>query len=138
MKLSIIIINWNSALFLRKCLASVYLNAPSVSFEVLVVDNASYDGCAEMVQSEFPEVRFFQSEENLGFGRANNFAVERSLGAALLFLNSDTEVIGPAVSRLLGCLRSRPNAGAVGAKLLNPDATVQESCIQSFPSSTRY
>jgi hypothetical protein len=132
--LSIIIVNWNSANFLSKCLASIYVNTKSISFEVLVVDNASFDGCGKMIRKEFPAVRFIQSEENLGFARANNLAFTHSNGEVLLFLNPDTEVVGTALQDMMTCLKSRADAGVVGPQLLNSDFSIQTSCVRSFPS----
>jgi N-acetylglucosaminyl-diphospho-decaprenol L-rhamnosyltransferase len=132
--LSIIIINWKSANFTRKCLASIHARAKGINLEILVVDNASFDGCAEMIQKEFPDVRFIQSQDNLGFARANNLAFEYSKGEILLFLNPDTEIVGSALQDMMACLDSNQNAGAIGAKLLNSDLSVQTSCLQAFPS----
>jgi hypothetical protein len=132
--LSIIIVNWKSADFLRKCLKSIFANASGLSFEILVVDNASFDGSAELVEREFPGVRFVQSTENLGFAGANNLGVRSAKGRNLLFLNPDTEVIGTALELMSSFLDATPDAGAVGCKLLNTDGTVQTSCIQAFPS----
>jgi N-acetylglucosaminyl-diphospho-decaprenol L-rhamnosyltransferase len=134
MDLSIVIVNWNSVGFLRKCLASVYANTQDVSFEVIVIDNASFDGCEEMIQNEFPLVRFIQSQVNLGFARANNLASEQTTGKVILFLNPDAEVIGLALQCMVACLELLPDAGAVGPTLLNTDGSIQTSCIQSFPS----
>ena len=134
MDLSIVIVNWNSVDFLCKCLTSVYANSKGTSFEVIVIDNASFDGCEEMIQNEFSLVRFIQSQKNLGFARANNLASEQATGKVLLFLNPDTEVIGPALQCMVDLLESAPDAGLVGPKLLNTDLSVQMSCIQSFPS----
>jgi GT2 family glycosyltransferase len=132
--LSIIIVNWKSAAFVRKCLASLYSNTSGVTFEILVVDNASFDGCGEMIRREFPAVRFIQSPKNLGFAQANNLGVEHSTGRILLFLNPDTQVVGPAVVRMAACVESVPDAGVFGLKLLNSDLSVQTSCVLSFPS----
>ena len=134
MDLSIIIINWNSANYLRECLRSIYLRAQDFHFEVIVVDNASYDGCAEMLALEFPEVSFVQSKENLGFARANNLAAWHSDGDVLLFLNPDTEIRGPALSVLLASARELPGAGAVGARILNGDGSIQTTCLLPFPT----
>src|SRR5712692_3541390 len=124
--ISIIIVNWKSAAFVRKCLASIYANTSGITFEILVVDNASFDGCGEMLRHEFPAVRFIQSRDNLGF--------ERSTGRMLLFLNPDTEVVGPALECMMACLETVPDVGVVGPKLLNSDLSIQTSCLQSFPS----
>jgi GT2 family glycosyltransferase len=134
MELSVIIVNWNSSEYLKKCLGSLYLNLSDVEFEVIVVDNASYDGCGEMLRSEFPTVRFIQVTKNLGFAGANNLGFAHSSGDNLLFLNPDTQVIGSAVNLMLSNLKSLPNAGAVGCRLLNSDGSVQIPCIQPFPT----
>ena len=132
--LSIIIVNWNSAAFVRRCLSSIYANSGAMTVEILVVDNASFDGCDELVQNEFPAVRFIQNPENQGFARANNLGFSHASGRNLLFLNPDTEVVGPALETLLSVLQATPDVGIVGARLLNSDGSIQTSCIQRFPT----
>lgn len=134
MDLSIIIVNWNSKDYLRKCIASVLAETRGLEFEVIVIDSASFDGCDQMLKEQFPQVRFIQSEKNVGFAKANNMAFRTSKGDCVLFLNPDTELVGPAINVLYAGLRAMPDAGLVGAKLLNSDRTVQTSCIQSFPT----
>jgi len=134
MDLSVIIVNWNSADYLRSCLLSLYRETHGIRFEVIVVDNASFDGSEAMVRSEFPGVLFIQSEKNLGFARANNLGFSKSSGDFVLFLNPDTEVIGNALEGMVACLRAHSSAGAAGARLLNTDGTLQTSCVQSFPT----
>lgn len=133
MDISVIIVNWNSAQYLKKCLASI-INLKEIKFEIIVVDNASYDGCDEIIKREFPGAIFVQSERNLGFAKANNMGVTWSSGRNLLFLNPDTEVLGSAISLMLDNLESLPDAGAIGCKLLNSDLSLQTSCIQPFPT----
>jgi len=132
--LSIIIVNWNSREYLRKCLATILAEISGIAFEAIVIDSASFDGCAEMVKQHYPQVKFLQSSENLGFSGANNRAVDASTGRYLLFLNPDTEIVGTAIRTLLGTAQGLPNAGAVGCKLLNSDGTLQTSCVQAFPT----
>lgn len=132
--LSIVIVNWKSVAFLRKCLATVFENTAGLEFEVLVVDNASNDGCGGMLSTEFPSVHFVQSEHNLGFARANNLGFENSTGNNILFLNPDTEIVGPAIQQMVQFLKETPNAGIVGPKLLNSDGSIQTSCIRTFPN----
>lgn len=131
--LSIIIVNWNSAHYLRKCLSTIYSETKDLEFEIIVVDNASYDGCEQLIKDEFPGVIFVQSTRNIGFAKANNLGFKHSSGKNLLFLNPDTEVIGPAIGVMYSYLESLPNSGAVGCKLLNSDLSIQMSCIKSFP-----
>lgn len=134
MDLSIVIVNWNSAAFLMKCLRTVYETTKDVALETIVVDNASYDGSGETIKSEFPMVRFIQSEDNLGFSGANNLGYVHSQGRNLLFLNPDTEILGDAIARMLDALDTLQKAGAIGCRLLNSDMTVQTSCVQAFPT----
>ena len=131
--LSIIIINWRSRAFVRQCLASIRDNIGSLTHEILVVDNASFDGCEEMVRSEFAHVLFIQSEHNLGFAAANNLALTRSKGRNVLFLNPDTEIQGAAIQELVSALECIPDAGMVGARLLNSDGSLQTTCITAIP-----
>jgi GT2 family glycosyltransferase len=135
MELSIIIVNWNSVKFLQACLTSIYACVEGISFEVLVIDNASWDGCMEMLAEDFPAVHAIQSEENTGFAKANNRCFEQSRGENILFLNPDTEILGPAIQTMLRFLQESPSAGIVGAKLLNSDFSIQTSCIQRFPTA---
>jgi len=134
MDLSIIIVNWNSKEYLQKCIASILLWTSDIKYEIVVIDSASFDGCGEMLRQLFPQVRFIQSDKNLGFAKANNAACRESSGRYVLFLNPDTELIAPAVNILFDSMLKLPNAGAIGCKLLNTDKTVQTSCIQSFPT----
>jgi hypothetical protein len=136
MDLSIIIINWNSKAYLQECLKSLNGNSKGLTREILVVDNASHDGSAQMVAAEFPGVTFIQSDRNLGFAAANNRAARQAKGDCLLFLNPDTVVEGDALVKLVQTLRRLPDAGIVGARLLNSNRTLQTSCIQSFPTVT--
>lgn len=134
LELSIVIVNWNSVHFLEKCLHSIYDNTQKLTFEVIVVDNASYDGSQQMVHEKFPSVIFIQSPKNEGFAKANNRAFQHSRGSYILFLNPDTELRGPALSSLVHFLATTPDAGIVGPTLLNSDLTVQTTTFMRFPS----
>jgi GT2 family glycosyltransferase len=132
--LSIIVVNWNSAEFVRRCVSSIRENTTGLTYEILVVDNASFDGCDVILKKHAPDVTYVQCAINLGFARANNHAFRASRGSSLLFLNPDTEMVGPAIGVLHHALHQMPAAGAVGARLLNSDRSLQTSCIQSFPT----
>jgi GT2 family glycosyltransferase len=134
MDLSIIIVNWNSAEFVRKCLTSISREGCDLKYEVIVIDGASFDGCGEMLAREFAQVRFIQCPTNVGFARANNIASESAAGEYFLFLNPDTEIKGPAIKLLYEAGRRLPASGIIGAKLLNTDGSVQTSCLQAFPT----
>lgn len=134
MDVSIIIVNWNSVQFLKDCIDSIKQHTAGITYEIIVIDSGSFDGCSQMLSSEFPEVMFIQSTVNIGFSGANNLAYSVSTGQHILFLNPDTELTSPAVNAMLDHLQHRPDAGAVGCKLLNRDGSVQTTCIQSFPT----
>jgi N-acetylglucosaminyl-diphospho-decaprenol L-rhamnosyltransferase len=134
MDLSIIIVNWNSKDYLAKCLESVYSHTDGISYEVIVIDNASFDGCDLLISEKYPQTKFIQSDVNLGFGGANNLGYRNSTGKVLLFLNPDTEIRDEAINRLVYFLGGSEKAGAIGCRLLNTDLTVQTSCIQPFPT----
>src|SRR5271170_2135321 len=133
-ELSVIIVNWNSAEFVCGCIRSIRQHTTGLICEIIVIDNASYDGCDKVLQVDDLGVTYLQSDRNLGFAKANNLAFEASRGTSLLFLNPDTEVVGPAILTLYRALHQLPAAGVVGSKLLNHDGSLQKSCIQSFPT----
>lgn len=92
MDVSIIIVNYNTKALTSQCINSIYEKTQGISFEVILVDNASIDGSKEHFQSD-SRVRYIYSEENLGFGRANNLGVSVASGQNILFLNPDTVLI---------------------------------------------
>jgi GT2 family glycosyltransferase len=98
------------------------------------VDSGSFDECGEMLAREFPATQFVQSQQNVGFAAGNNLGAKHSRGRFLNFLNPDTEVAPGALDKLLRTLERHPDAGLVGARLLNSDGSLQTSCIQSFPT----
>jgi GT2 family glycosyltransferase len=134
MDLSIICINWNSVEYLRDCIASIYEYTHGISFEVIVIDNASPKGGVEILKEQFPGIILIKSNKNLGFSGGNNLAFRHSSGTHVLFLNPDTLLIGPALNTMLDHLKALPDAGMTGCKLLNSDLSIQTSCIQKFPT----
>jgi len=133
--ISIIIVNWNSKDYLRACLQSLARHPPAgLTYEVIVVDGGSFDGCAEMLAREFPPVIFVQSPDNVGFARANNLGAKSATGTVLWLLNPDTEIRGDAAAFLFHALQNNHKVGLVGARLLNTDRTLQTTCVQSLPT----
>ena len=134
MDLSIIIVNWNSKDFVQACIRSIRARTFATSCEVVVVDNASNDGCGECLARDFADVIFVQSQFNLGFGRANNLGANHANGEVLLFLNPDTEIQDSAIDRLHDQFRKLDKPGAIGCRLLNSDGSLQASCVQALPT----
>lgn len=131
--LSICIVNWQTRELLRACLRALANHPPERATEIIVVDNASTDGSAEMVASKFPQVRLLRNDANLGYARATNQALGEARGDLLLLLNPDAEVRAGALAAICRFMGTHPDAGAAGCRLLNPDGTVQRSC-RSFPT----
>ncbi len=121
--------SWNAQDDLRACLCSLRTgsSAPE-SVEVVVVDNASSDGSADMVEREFPEVRLIRSGANLGFSGGNNLALEGLTADYAFLLNSDATVAPGALDELVAFADAHPDAGLIGPKVLNPDGSIQFSC----------
>lgn len=134
MTLSIVIVNWRSKDHLRGCLRSVQATAADLEPQVIVVDGASFDGCGEMLASEFPEVIFIQSQENIGFGRCNNLGFSKVASGAVLFLNPDTELKSACLQTMLAELERRPDAGILCPRILNPDGSLQTTCVRALPT----
>lgn len=133
MDLSIIIVNWNTRELLAQCLTSIYQHPPACEFDVWVVDNASADGSVQMLRERFPAVHVIANNQNVGFAAANNQGIESSRGEYVLLLNSDTIVQPEALSLMFAFSRAHPEAGIVGAALLNPDGSPQR-CFGRLPN----
>ena len=135
-KVSVLIINWNTRELLDECLTSVFETTNSLDFEVIVLDNASSDGSAEMVAEKFPCVKLKQNQENVGFSRGNNQAAELARGEFFLLLNSDARLLPGALETLLTFASKTEKAAVVGAQLVNPDGLFQFS-YADFPNLWR-
>lgn len=133
MDISIIIVNYNSGKLLEKCLDSICTEESEIEFETFVVDNGSSDDSWKMIKEMFPQVSLIRNADNLGFSRANNQAIRRSLGRYLLLLNPDTILRTKALEKMVHFMDEYPRAGAAGPKLIDPQGTIQLSC-RSFPS----
>lgn len=125
---SVCIVNWNCRDYLQACLQSLRESATEVSLEVLVVDNGSRDGAADMVAELFPEVVLVRNAENAGFARANNQAAELARGRYLFFLNNDTVVPPGTLRGLLDYARVHPECGIIGPRLRDEQGRPQLSC----------
>jgi N-acetylglucosaminyl-diphospho-decaprenol L-rhamnosyltransferase len=134
--LSLVIVSYNTASHLSRCLASIGRYPPTRPFEIVVVDNASSDDSAEMVARDFPEVRLVRRPSNDGYGVAVNSAVKVTAGKWLMFLNPDVEVREGSLDQLCDFADRHPRAGVVGPRLELADGRVQASA-QHFCSPWR-
>jgi hypothetical protein len=117
--LAIIIVSHNTRGELKHCLRSLHDNAPDVSHEIVVVDNASTDGSAELVRREWPDVHLIEAGNNVGFARANNLGIRATDSGLVLLLNSDTVVPAGTVDRLVAELETHPDTAAVGPRIVD-------------------
>lgn len=134
-QISIIVVNWNVRDLLRDCLASIYAHGglPPEAMRVIVVDNASADGSAEMVREHFPQVLLVDNKDNVGFGRANNQALPMCAGRYVLLLNPDTVVEPGAIASLARQMDAQPDVSVIGCRLLNGDRTLQRWTGGAYP-----
>jgi Predicted glycosyltransferases len=138
-RLSACIVNWNTRDDLRACLRALAENpftrggAAAAAQEVVVVDNASTDGSAQMVAEEFPEVRLIANAANENYARGTNQALAAATGDGLLLLNPDARVTPGALNALAGFLEAHPDAGGVAPRLVHEDGTTQAS-VRGFPT----
>ena len=131
-QVSVLIVSYNTREMTLRCLQTLFDHSESVTTEVIVVDNASCDGSVEAIRERFPTVRIHASEENLGFGRANNIAMEMATAPWFLLLNSDAFVHAGALQSLLeysnyALHKGERRVGVVAPRLLNRDGTHQMS-----------
>ncbi|MCF7832021.1 MAG: glycosyltransferase [Candidatus Marinimicrobia bacterium] len=131
--ISIIIVSYNVKTFLQHCIHSIQKASKGLDVEIFVVDNNSIDGSGEMVQREFPDIIFIGNDKNLGFGKANNQALKRSLGKYVLFLNPDTLIEENTLRIFLEFMDNNQKVGIAGPKILNSDGSLQLACRRSFP-----
>lgn len=126
-KVSVIVLNWNGKAHLQDCLESLRQQSFE-DFEVIMTDNASTDGSQEFVRRNFPEVRIFQNEENLGYTGANNAAAKIARGQYLFFLNNDTKVHPDCLKELVLSLEGNPKAAVCALKVLTFDGSAVSTC----------
>jgi len=133
MDISVVIVGWNARHYLELCLESLAEAPPRRTMEILVVDNASEDGSAEMIEARFPHVKLIRSAENLGFAKGNNVAIRQCKGRYIALVNPDVIVFPGCLDALADFLDQNPRVGNVGPRVLNPDMTMQSTC-RRFPN----
>lgn len=133
MDISIIILNYKTRGLVRQCLKGIDIARPNLEYEIIVVDNDSGDGTAEMVSQSFPQVKFVKSPANVGFAAGNNFGIRKARGRYIMILNPDITITPGSLEKMLSYMETNMAVGLVAPQLLNPDKTIQNSCYH-FPS----
>ena len=100
MNVSVIIVNYNTKELILNCIRSIISQTSNLTYEIIVVDNASIDGSQQAIKTNYPSVILIEAKENLGFGRANNLGAEKANGKYLFFLNSDTVLLNNSIQVL--------------------------------------
>lgn len=132
--LSIIVVNFNAGDYLLRCLASIPDALHDVTYEVIVVDNASSDGSAYEAQINYPGITLITSDRNLGFSAANNIALRQAKGDYYLLLNPDTVLPNDGLTQLLRFMEDHKDVGMVGPKLVRGDGIIDKACRRMFPT----
>lgn len=140
-ELSIIIVNWNGGSLLRRCVETIVNSEPSTSYEIVIVDNASADDSLDQVSASEPlaplfaaeQIRIVRNSENRGFGAANNQGFALTESPFVFLLNLDTEVRPGTIDTLIHTIKSDPQIGICGPRILNTDGSLQISAFFNPP-----
>jgi N-acetylglucosaminyl-diphospho-decaprenol L-rhamnosyltransferase len=133
-RLDVVIVSYRSRELLRRCLDSLRAHPPRAEMKVVVVDNASADGTAEIIGSDYPEVELIASRVNQGFAAATNLGARRGDAPYLLALNPDTAVAAGALDTMLATLASHPEVAVAGPRLVRDDGSLDHAAKRSFPT----
>lgn len=136
MDVSIIIVSYNTWFYLQPCLETIRRNTKNLSYEILVVDNASSDGSQDKIRKYHKEVILLENEENMGFAKANNQALEIAKGDYIFLLNADTLILNDGITRALEYSK-RNDIAIIAPRLLNRDKTLQKS-FSRYGGLSRY
>jgi hypothetical protein len=133
--LSIVIVSYNTKDVLKECLESIYKTIKNLSFEVIVVDNASKDQTREEISKlEFPNFKFIQNKENLGFSKANNIGFRKTSGRYVLFLNPDVVVHSETLEGMVYFMDKEREAGAATCKVILTNGKIDDASHRGFPT----
>lgn len=135
-RLTAIVVAYNSALVIERCLQSITGHC-SATHEVIIVDNASVDGTAGLVAARFPWLRIIRNPDNVGFAAANNQAIHLAKGEYVVLVNPDALIVGSTLDRMIAHLDRCQDVGISGATHLLPDGT-ECPAVTVYPTPARY
>ena len=132
--ISVIVVSYNTAGLLTQCIGSLRSSIDErLNVELIFVDNASKDNSVEVIKTKFPESRLIANDKNVGFGRANNQAIQFATGRYILLLNTDAFVASDTVTKTVAYMEANPRCGILGVRLEGRDGVLQPSC-RYFPT----
>ena len=138
-ELSIIIVNYNTGDLLASCLNSIWNSTnhfKTPNLEIILIDNASADNSVKQAQETNIPITLVRNSHNDGYSKSNNQGIIKAEGKYLFLLNPDTKVLKNSLQTIIEFAKKTPNCGVVGARLLNPDGSIQNSVFH-FPSVIR-
>lgn len=136
MKLSIIIVSFNTYKFLKDCIQSILKKEGSLDFEIIVVDNASTDGTVEKLKTKNLEfrVKIIENKKNIGFAAANNQGIKQAKGDYILLLNPDTIIRHNVLSDMINFMEKNPKVGAATCRVNLTNGELDDACHRGFPT----
>ncbi len=134
MDLSILIVSYNTCKLTLDAIHSVYQSQTTYSYEIIVVDNNSHDDSVKEIKFNYPNVKLIQSNENVGFAKANNQGIKIAQSRYILLLNSDTIVQPDTIEVMVNFMEGNPRVGASGCKVVLPDGSLDKACRRGFPT----
>ena len=132
-EISVVVVSWNAKKYVEECLSSLAKQNLRIPVEIIVVDNASFDGTPAMIRERFPEVRLFQNASNLGFAKANNIGIRAACGRYVALINSDVNVPPACLQDLYEFMERNVTVGVAGPRMVGPDGNVGRSYMR-FPT----
>ena len=141
-KISIAVLSWNSKAITQDCLDSIIKNVTGCAYELIVIENGSHDGSAQMLKdrypaNHYPQIKIIYNDTNLGFAGGNNQAFALAAGEYFLLLNSDTVVPSGAIEDMVHWLDHQSQYGGATTTLLNRDQTIQYYMHRRWPTAAR-
>jgi GT2 family glycosyltransferase len=130
---TVLVVNYNTAHLIDKMFAALEASCGALKLQVVVVDNASRDGSADLLRTKYPHVELIENSTNVGFGRANNQALPRIRARHVLLLNTDAFVAPDTLQKTVEYMDAHPHCGVLGVKLVGRDGGLQPSC-RYFPT----
>jgi GT2 family glycosyltransferase len=134
LQLSIIIVNYNVKYFVEQCLYSVINAIKNLEAEIIVIDNNSTDGSKTFFTNKFTNVHFIWNNENIGFSKANNTALQKATGKYILFLNPDTLIPEDCFEKCLAFFQTQKDMGALGIRMIDGTGKFLKESKRGFPS----
>jgi N-acetylglucosaminyl-diphospho-decaprenol L-rhamnosyltransferase len=130
---TVVVVNYNTAHLLDQMFAALEAGRGALKLQVVVVDNASRDGSADFLRTNYPNIALIENPTNVGFGRANNQALPWIRGRYVLLLNTDAFMAPDTLQRTVDFMDANPRCGVLGVKLVGRDGALQPSC-RYFPT----